>query len=76
MGLSTQAGMKPFMALAEAMGSMIAQIAPPCSSSGGSGSNGTISSNGPSRISKVVLRTRGGREANITSPNARKLLQV
>jgi hypothetical protein len=65
MGLSTHQGMKPFMALAEAMGSMIAQLAPvaePASSG--------------SRISKVILRTRGGRDANIASPNARLLLQV
>lgn len=57
MALSTNPAMKPFMRLAETLGSMQAQM-------------------GESRPSNVVLKTWGGRDVDITSTPARKLLEA
>ena len=54
---STQVHMKPFMSLAETIGTMHAQIS-------------------TSRAKSVVLRTFGGRDANITSKQSRQLLEA
>ena len=54
---STQAHMKPFMALAETIGAMLAQL-------------------GTSDITSITLKTFGGRDVNITTKKARRLLEA
>ena len=50
------------MRLAESIGAMLAQMAPPTASAG--------------RIRRVTLRTRGGRDVSVVTRQARQLLEV
>ena len=57
LGLSTLSPMKPFMKLAETIGTMQGQLS-------------------ESKVTKIVLKTWGGRDVNITSKQAKKLLEA
>lgn len=62
MALSTNAHMKPFMVLAEAIGAMLAQM---------------VTSTGElSPVRRIVVRTNGGRDVKITTRAARQLLEA